>query len=222
MRDFEGEERVVSVRWVKRFMRAAVLCCVLIGAASASASVVVVSPGGAVTGTAGASQISGFGARVVTCMGATRYTVTYGTGGTGVTLPYGIATNLQLAGTGCSITPGGINVTLACTATATASVTGASSAGVTPGTIRGIGCTITVTGSTCSVRVSGQVVSSHSDATSQLTIPTFGQSLVASGSTDGRGGSCSVLPNSAALTLTTDTGTALVFTESPVQRVIVA
>jgi hypothetical protein len=175
-----------------------------------------------VTGTAGASQISGFLTRTIACQGATRYTTTYGTGATGVTLPYTIATNLQLTFTGCWVLPGGTPVTIACSATATFSLTGLTSSWVTPGRVSGNSCTVTVTASTCSVRLAGMVLTSHSDATAQVTIPTSGQSLIASGSTDGRSGTCSVLPNAFGLTLANDTGGALVFAESPAQRVTVA
>jgi hypothetical protein len=205
---------------LKRLVPIVVGAAVLAGAAGASAATVAVSPGGAVTGTAGASQITGFGAQFVACS-STRYTATYNTGGTGVTLPYTISANLQLLFTGCRLSSSAAPITIACTATASLNVTSITSSGVTPGTITGIACTLTVTGSTCSVRLTGRANQSHSNGLAQLTILATGQTLVGTGSTDGRGGTCSVLPNSTALTLANGTGGSLVFTETPAQVIIV-
>ena len=204
------------LKHIKHIVALMVISGVLFGAAGASASTVTVSPSGPVTGTGGWVQfVFNTAGKTIVCTGSS-YTATYNAGGTGVTLPFSVSTNFQFAFTGCRLNNGAA-VTIACSATASLKVTGATASGATPMTLTGISCVITVTGSTCSVRLTGGVVVSHDNTSHKLTILTTGQTLVASGSTSGGGGgTCTLLPNDASVSLLDSrTGGAATFVESP-------
>jgi hypothetical protein len=205
------------LKHIKRIVALAVLGGVLVtGAASASASTVTVSPGGAVTGTGGGMQIVLNTARKTINCTTSRFTATYNTGGTGVTLPFVVSSNMQLAFTGCRVV-GGVNVTMTCFATALLSVTGVTVAGTTSVSITRITCIITVTGSRCTAVLTGTLAGTHSNTSGQITVLTTGQALVLSGSDDGTGTGrpCASLPNDASVTLSNAAGGALVLTEVP-------
>jgi hypothetical protein len=181
----------------------------------AAASTATVSPGGAVTGTSGASQLTlNTAAKTLNCTtsGATA-TLASATG----TLPLTISSNLvplfgsSFGGGRCTVT-GGIGITVAC-GNSTLKVTGLTSGGVTAGSITGISCTITVTGSSCRNVVAGGVVGSFDNATSILTVATTGQTLAATGST------CTTLPNDASASFTDSTRAALRYAIAPTTTV---
>jgi hypothetical protein len=200
-----------------RLKRLVVLGLVLLGGlaatASASASTVTVSPGGAVTGTAGAARFTLPTARkTINCTNLV-FTDTLVSGATG-TLPLAISNNLHFLCTGTASIAGGTSVTIGCNATTvlwvTASHTGTS---ITPVSITGIGCTISAGGS-CSVRIGGSVAGSFDNIPSALTVDTTGQSLAATGST------CAALPNDANVLLSDLSGGSSVFTVGPAQTIV--
>lgn len=210
----------------KYMVLAVVSVCSLAFVGQAAASTATVSPGGAVTGTSGASQLAlRTNRRSLNCTtsGATA-TLASNTGA----LPLAVSTNLvPLFGAGfgggrCTVT-GGAGITVDCSASpATLSVTGATVSGVTPGTISGIRCSVRLNGSTtCSVNVTnaagtggGSVTGSYNN-TGSLTVNVAGQSLFATGST------CTTLPNDSSTSFTDASGNALVYSISPVQTVTV-
>jgi hypothetical protein len=152
-------------------------------ATAATATTVVVYPGGNESGTFFSSKFAfTTSAKNLTCV----YLDTVATVTGGFT---SISTNYWLAfQNSCTLT-GGAGVTFSCLANARWTVTGLTSGGATPGRISGLSCTSTVTGSSCSVRISGSVDVSFDNTFSRLTVSPTAQTLVASGST------CAPLPN---------------------------
>jgi hypothetical protein len=178
---------------------------ILSTAGLASATTVVVSPGGSVAGTGTTSWelIIGSGSTTFVCTGA-GFTATL------VSAPT-ITTNYQQNFSGCRLT-GGISYTDTCSATARLTVTGLTVSGVTPGVLSGISCVASVNGS-CRANVTGSLPVQFNNATSQLTVPTTGQTIVVSGST-----CTTVIPNGTA-TFASATGGAFVYRVSPAQTI---
>lgn len=171
-----------------------VLAAILPSAAMASDQAIV-SPTGATT-------TSFFTAAQFT-MNTTRRTLNCTTASMTATLasatgvfPLSISTNAQLAFSGCRVV-GGLNITVTCGNTETWAVTGSTVSSTTPGKLSGINCLASASGApSCSVRIAGSTLLSYYTASPQrLTLQTFGQFLVASGST------CATLPNDSSVTL---------------------
>jgi hypothetical protein len=201
------------LKHIKRIVVLAAISGVLLGAASASASTVTVTPGGAVTGTGGWVQlVLNTAGRTIVCTGS-GYTATLNTGGSGVTLPYTISTNFQFRFTGCRLN-NGLPVTITCSPTASLNVTAATAGSVSQMSITGISCVISAS-ATCTVNLTGRVLADYDNATNRLTIPTTGQSLSLTGST------CASLPNDTSVTLLDSrTGGAATFSQSPAVRIV--
>jgi hypothetical protein len=195
----------------------------LAGATTASASTVAVSPGGAVTGTAGTSQfVFNTAMRTIVCTG-TSYAATYSSGTfTGVTLPFTFATNVELRFTGCRINVGP-NVTGTCTRTARLSLVGTTTGtdGVTPLVLSAISCVFNVTGATCSVTIGGSVPGQHNNRNATVTVAVPGQILTATRSTNGSGGTCAFLPNDTSVTFSTTVASTVIYAELPTQSITV-
>jgi hypothetical protein len=190
----------------------------LLAAGSATAATVMVTPGGPTTGTAGASQFRfSTVARTINCT-TTSYTARYVSGTfTGVTLPFAISTNLQPLFSLCRIT-GGLNTTVLCPAATSLNITAGLGMGRAAMTLTSFSCTVSI-GTTCSVRIGGSVTATHDDATGTLRVSGTGQSLAATGSTNGSGGTCTTLPNDPTMTFLDATGTDELYTESPRQSI---
>lgn len=191
----------------------------------APASTITISPGGATTGTAGASQLVLNTARTTIACTTTGYVGTYRRGvfpGVSPPVPISDSTFIQPTFALCRGI-GGIGVGVLCTRRTVLNATGltAGTDGVTPISLTSIACTATVLGTQCSVNIGGAVVGDHNNARSQVTVSTTGQTLAATGSTNGTGtGACLALPNDSSVTLSA--GSALVYTESPTQSIVMA
>jgi hypothetical protein len=208
----EGRSTAMFANYLKRLLVLGVVLGSLAAVASASAATVTVSPGGAVTGTSGSAQLTfNTAARTLNC---TQMAFTATLASTSGSYPLAISNNLQFFCSGNMTVVCCVSVTFVCGA-ARWNITGATVSGVTPGRIVGINCTVTVSTTRCSVRISGSVPVSFDNATSQLTIGLAGQSLAATGSTDGASGTCSALPNDTSVSFTDSTGRALVFAVTP-------
>jgi hypothetical protein len=180
---------------------------IMAAAATAGATNVTILPGGSVVGRGTSSwelQLNSSG-RTFNCVNA-GFTATL-RGGTGIITPFAIATNYQQTFSNCTAT-GGISYNDTCTATASLNAVGATVSGVTPLTITGLSCTISIGGS-CTARLTGSLPASFDNATSQLTIPTTGQSITITGST-----CTSIIPNGPAL-FSSATGGAFVYAVTP-------
>jgi hypothetical protein len=193
--------------------------CLTATAASASATTVTVSPGGRVTGTAGAGRwVFNTARKTINCT-QLAFTATLATSVTG-TLPLTIATNLAFVCRGTAAVTGGAGVIVNCTA-GNLNVTSGAIGGILNMSVTGIGCTFTVVGTMCSARLTGGLLGSWSNPLSQLTINTAGQTLAATGSSDGRGGTCPFLANDTSVSSTDATGAALRFAVTPTTTISV-
>jgi hypothetical protein len=177
---------------------------ILSTAGLASATTVVVSPGGSVAGTGTTSwelvitPTGGGSAATFNCTGA-GFTAALASSPT-------LSTNYQQNFSGCRVA--GISYTDSCTATGRLTVTGLTVSGITPATLSGISCVASVSGS-CRANVTGSLTVTFNNTTSQLTVPTTGQSIVISGST-----CTSVIPNGTGR-FASSTGGAFVYNVSP-------
>jgi hypothetical protein len=206
----------MSSKFRKYLVLAVVAVCSLAIVGQAAATTVTVSPGGAVTGTAGQSKLTLVNTSKVLNCTTSSATATLAGGSTTVT------SNLQPAFGGPCTATGGIGIGVTCLATGRLVVTGPTASGSTPGRLSGIDCTVTVTGSTCSVNVRGSVDGSYANPTSStLTVSNTVQSLAATGSTNGRGSTCASLPNDANARFTDQNGNPLAYAISPAQTVTV-
>jgi hypothetical protein len=134
-------------------------------ASSAAASTATVSPGGATSGTAPASQwVFSTQARTFGCT-STGMNATLGS--SSGSLPLTISSNVQLAVTGCVVT-GGLTYTFNCSAVGVFTVTGLTTAGLTPGRI-GLQCQTSLSG-TCAVIISGDVGVTYINSPSTLRV----------------------------------------------------
>jgi hypothetical protein len=177
----------------------------------AAAANVTVSPGGSVTGSGSNWELTlNTARRTFNCSNA-GFTATLNRGGTGVTLPFAIATNYQQTFSSCRLT-GGISYTDSCTATASLNVTALTASGVTPTSVTGISCVISVSGS-CRVNLSGSVPTTYNNAANTLTVGLTGQSIVLTGST------CTTLPNETSALFSNSAGGAFVYSVSPAQTI---
>jgi hypothetical protein len=211
-------------RHLKHLVTLAVVAGLLASASSASAlNTVTVTSGGATAGTASASQfVLNTAGKTIGCT-TTSSNATYLSGTfTSVLLPFTISNTVRLTFSGCVIT-GGLLSTVSCTSTAVLAATGITTtpAQVTPISLTSISCAASVTGAPCSVTIGGGVVGDHNNMFGRVTVATTGQTLTATGSSNGRGGACPTLPNDASVTLTDRSAAALVYTESPAQRITV-
>lgn len=196
-----------------RWLGVLVVVGCLATAASAPATTVTVTPGGRVTGTAGAVQfVLNTARKTITCSQLS-FTATLATSVTGP-LPLTIATDLTFVCGGTATLVGGLRLTMACGA-ATLKVTATTVGGGTPMAIYGIGCRFTISGSTCSVNLNGGVTARWSNTSSRLTVDTSGQTLAATGST------CTSLPNDASVTFSDARAAAVVFAVTPTQTISV-
>jgi hypothetical protein len=198
---------------LRRLLALGVVVGSLVTTASAPAGTVSVSPGGRVTGTAGAVQLVLNTARKTIACSAMIFTATLAPSSAGV-YPLTIATDLTFRCVGTAAVTGPLPVTIACGG-ATLKATGLTAGGKTNVSITGINCTVTVNNSLCSVRITGGVTGSFDNATSVLTINTTGQSLSASGSSNGSGGTCALLPNDASIGFADSTGSPIRFAVTP-------
>jgi hypothetical protein len=132
----------------------------------AAASTAVVSPGGNVTGSAGASQlILSTQARTVNCTTSTATATVAGATGT---LPLTISSNLRPAFSGCTIT-GGLTVTVLCQNSNLLATAVTDGSGVTQGRITNINCNIRLSG-TCAIDVTGSVDGQYTNSTAVLRV----------------------------------------------------
>jgi hypothetical protein len=161
----------------------------VLGQGMATASTATVSPGGNVTGTAGAVQwILSTQARTVNCTSSS-FTATLASG-TGA-LPFAIATDLRLAFSGCVVT-GGLVYIVSCTPAASLNVTGVSITGITPVQITGIACRFSLS-ATCALDILGSVGGQYTNpATAELRV--FGTAATERlGAVRSAGSTCSAL-----------------------------
>jgi hypothetical protein len=200
----------------------AVVMAVMFAQGVAAASTVAVSPGGVTTGVAGAPRWTFRNTGKTFDCTTSRFvaTLTPGTS-TGVTLPFAVASDLQFAfGPPCTMT-GGLGFAFSCDPSASLRVTGSTVAGDTPLAITNVVCQLSLTGSTCTVRILGSVRGNYSNGSVSLTVASSGQSLVAVGSSNGRGSTCASLPNDTSVSFTDGSGNSLVFAVTPSSSITV-
>ena len=172
---------------------------------TAAASTVTVSPGGAVTGTAGTAQwVLNTARRTLNCT-TSGFTGTLASNSG--TPPLAVSTDIQMRFSGCRMT-GGVNYTFTCMSTSSLTAMSATASGSTPMSLTGIFCVEAVS-ATCRVNVSGSLPMSFNNSGSTLALLTAGQRLAATGST------CTILPNDTSVTLSDATGNALYYYVSP-------
>jgi hypothetical protein len=187
----------------------------LASAATAGATTITVTTTGPspVTGTAttGIQLRFNTASRTINCASANQ-TMTTMASVTG-TAPVRFATFTVSGGT-CLIT-GGVAVTFTCNLGDVYATSRTSVAGFTQLWLPGMACDLTVTAATwCRARLTGATRGQFYNDFHQLSIFPTGQSLAISGSTDSRGGTCTLLPNDSSATLTNSngTGSGIVFT----------
>lgn len=185
-------------------------------ASAASANTVVITGGGAIAGTAGATQFR-FNTvrRTVNCTSSTLRATSQPPGVYTTPLPFTFA-NLQFSFTTCTLT-GGLTVTVDCTSTiARWQAIGLTAGGVTPNQITNNSCTVSQS-ATCSVRINGSVSGSYDNTANILTVfgSSSGQSLMAPGST------CSTLPNDPSITFSRSGGGNVDYAVAPVTTMTV-
>jgi hypothetical protein len=193
----------------------------LAGPVDGFATTAVISPGGAVTASAGASTFTWVTAGKVANCTTTSFTAIL-RGGTFTGFPFQASSTLQMAfGGPCTVT-GGIGITLPCNPGQSFNLAGLTAGMSTAGRI-GIDCFPKVNGTTCRVEIIGSVPVAYAN-TGNLAILTTGspgQLLIAQGSDDGRGSRCTSLPVDTRITFTDASGNPLVMAVSPVQTITV-
>jgi hypothetical protein len=201
-----------------------------VGGANAAAYTATFSPGGAVTATGGAVQLTFNTARKTLNCTTSGFTATVRSGSFSG-FPYAAATDVVWLfgasfGTGgrCTVT-GGAGITMACDRQ-TYNLAATTSGNVTAGRI-GINCLPTVTGSRCKVQILGSVPATFDNSTSRLTIATSGspgQLLLAQGSDDGTGSrvACRLLPDDSSISFSDSSRAAPLMTVTPTQTLTVS
>jgi hypothetical protein len=197
--------------YLKQILTALVAITSLVAATGASANTATPAPAGAFTATTGLVSFTlNTVRRTMTCSTST---VTATTAAATGALPLTVASNVQFTfGGPCNLT-GGLGITIRCANPASLNATGLTVNGVTSMSLTGISCVAAITAS-CTVNLGGTVIGYYDNSPKALTIFGFGQTMAATGSSNGSGGACSPLPNDASVTFNANTPP-LVYTPSP-------
>jgi hypothetical protein len=199
----------------KLLLLAALIVMSLTSATSALAATATITGGPTVNGTASTSTLfkNHTAGKTYSCTGsALNGTVSPSSSGS---IPPGFRTGtLTPSFTGCNIV-GGLGITIVCQNDGWV-ITGLTVAGNTPGAITGISCHLFVTAQTaCRKHVVGSVGATFSNAAHSLIIDVNHQNLSRINSTNGMGGTCSVLPNDPSARWVSPLNADLVFNVSP-------
>jgi hypothetical protein len=204
--------------FLKPIAAAVIAVASLVGVASATASTATPTPAGAYTATSGILQFTLNTARKSLNCTSSSYTATDAVASG--TLPLTLASNVQFTFSGpCTVT-GGAGITFRCPNPASLNATGVTVNGVSSMSLTGISCTVNVTASACAVTLGGTVIGYYDNRARALTIFNFAQTMTTSGSTNGSGGACTLLPNDSSVTFTGNPSS-LVYTPSPARSITV-